>query len=60
MMQNKDIAVPLISPKTGSNEASSYTWVGFAFLTAIFIGITNFFHGELSAKYSIAGSFPMF
>ena len=65
MMEDKKISEPLIerehdpAPINPRNFAS-YTWVGFACLTAIFIGIRNYLDMELSAQFSVAGSFPQF
>lgn len=62
-MQNTT-GVPLLAGHSNFEGKLSterdYSWVGFAFLTALCIGSVNFFHGELSAKFGIAGSYPLF
>ena len=60
MYKENEIKEPLIETNQALPKSPRHAWVFFACLTAVSIGITNFFHGELSAKYSIAGSFPLF
>ena len=58
----KNTSVPLLAEQDHIDVEPNqdYSWVSFAFLTALFIGSVNFFHGELSAKFGIAGSYPLF